>query len=374
MTLPDVQAAIVDDLFFEQENEVLGSLYRHGLLRTIFVVCRSVLFSRPAAGGADSLGAPGSTLAVVFFKNELHAITHAAPGVRIDKILKLDITSLGLIRAELGLGTVLSELLYFLRVVTGRKGRRYIPRVGIPCLGWLLYKTFVAKFGRGKGLTVITTNMQHPTSIAVQWAAHLTGQSTVFVEHATTPALVFKDRGYDHYYVNFEHTRQMMVTKGAAPASVHVMGDFIGRAQGTADARIRCVGICINDLDSFESVADITDVLQQHGLQVSYRLHDADPRLSRFRTEARRLGIGFSSARATKISDYLAEVDLVVAGNSNVVADALKAGKRVIYYWPGRDELFDYYGIVKYYDLPHARTRQALEILVGALLGHTPAC
>jgi len=302
----------------------------------------------------------------VFFENEFRAAAAAPASVGIDEIIRLDLTSLPLIRRQLGIGGTLCDALRFVVAVVRRKGVRYLSRLSIPLLAWLLYKTFCELLHERQLRAIVTTNMQHPASIAVHRAARKCGQAALFHEHATTPSLVFSDRGYERLFVNFEHTRRMMIARGAAPEKVQVLGT-LGVRRVEPPSQLRTVGICINDLDSPESVEAVTAELQRRGLAVSYRLHDADPRLGYFRERAGALGLGFSSARASRIGEYLGSVDLVVAGNSNVVADALLAGKPVVYYWPGADELFDYYGFVGYYELPHARNLQALAAVLGEL-------
>jgi hypothetical protein len=160
----------------------------------------------------------------------------------------------------------------------------------------------------------------------------------------------------------------MLVSKGAPAAAVHAMGAPVQRAP-QASGDIRTAAICINDLDRYEWVVELAQTLRRFDLRISIRLHDADPRLEKFRELARTLGATFSSARESKIAAYLAGVDLVIVGNSNVVADALRAGRPVLYYWPGRPDLFDYYGFVRYYQLPHARDAATLDTALRAILG-----
>lgn len=359
-------ARIVDDLFFEQEVEVLATNYKHGVLRSVAVLGRSLLFSRAASAGETSIPS-GSSVAVVFFPNEFEAMRAAPAGMpRVDRILRLDLHALSIVRHTLGLRGLAAQSARFLRMALRAKGPGCIGRLTYPLLGWLLYQTFRALLVDKAGVHMVTTNMQHPLSIGVAWAAIDSGQAADFYEHATTPRLVFNDRGYGAYFVQFEHTGRMLVEQGVDPARVHVLQPIAIAAAGVADP-IRAVGVCVNILDSLESIADVSAVLREKGLDVTYRVHDADPRLAQLRLLAMREKAGLSNARESRIQAFLETVDLVIVGNSNVIADALVAGRRVVYYWTGAESMLDYYGLVSHYSVPSAHDRESLRSAIDSL-------
>jgi hypothetical protein len=166
----------------------------------------------------------------------------------------------------------------------------------------------------------------------------------------------------------------MLLESGFDPERVHVLQRIAALPAQPAGQPIRKVGICINFFDSLQAIADITQVLREHGLHVSYRVHDADPRLLRLRRLAAAHGIALSDARQSAIESFLRTVDLIVSGNSNVIADALMAGRPVVYYWSGATDMFDYYGLVSHYALPHARDKLSLHAVMNELLGATAPC
>lgn len=366
--MPESNAGrIVSDLFFEQDVEVLATNYQHGVLRCVGVLARSLLFSR-APPGQDVAIASGSSVAVVFFPNEVEAIRHAPAGTpQVDHILRLDLHALSIVRRTLGLAGLATECARFVRLALRAKGRAYLGRLTYPLLGWLLYKTFGALLAGKSGVHVITTNMQHPLSIGVAWAAVDSGQSADFYEHATTPRLVFNDRGYAAYFVQFAHTGRMLVEQGVDPARVHVLRPLDIAAARAVATPIRKVGICVNILDSLESIADVSRVLREKGFAITYRVHDADPRLPQLRRLAAREKAGLSNARESRIDAFLETVDLVIVGNSNVVADALVGGRRVVYFWTGARSMFDYYGLVSHYGVPAADDRASLRAVIDSL-------
>ena len=365
---------IVEDLFFEQDVDVLAVSYKHGVLRSILVLARSLLFSRKSDRPVDEAIVSGASVAVVFFQNEFQAISNAPARVRVDHLLRLDLHALALVRGQLGWLGLWRETVHFARLALTLKGWHRIGRFSYPLLGWLLYRTFQSLLVGKSDVTLITTNMQHPVSLGVVWAAVSMQQATDFYEHATTPRVVARDRGYRNVYVNFEHTRQMLVEQGFGPERVHVLQRIETGPARPGGSPIRKVGICINFFDSLEAIADITDVLREHSLDVSYRVHDADPRLPQLKRIAERQNAALSDARQSGIGAFLGTVDLIVSGNSNVIADALMAGRRVVYYWSGAPDMFDYYGLVSHYKLPHASSKSSLRAVVGELLVGVAQC
>lgn len=365
---------LLEDLFFEQDVDVLAFSYRHGVLRSLLVLARSLFFSRPTEPAPQDAITSGAAVAVVFFRNEFQAISKAPPTVHVDRILRLDLHALAFVRKQLGCLGLLREILGFTRAAIACKGWRYIGRLTYPLLGWLLYRTFQSILHGKSDVTLITTNMQHPVSIAVAWAAVAMHQHTDFYEHATTPRIVVRDRGYRKLYVNFDHTRHMLVDQGFAAEQIHVLHHMSTGASDSPAGPIRKVGLCMNFLDSLQAITDITDVLHEHGLQVTYRVHDADPRLQQIKRLAQRHNAGISDARRSGIDAFLETVDLIVAGNSNVIADALIAGRRAVYYWSGTPELFDYYGLVSHYDVPRASSKASLRAVMGDLVREAVPC
>lgn len=358
---------IVQDLFWEQDVDLLAVNYKHGVLRMLFVLLRSLVFSRRSELCADARVASHKSIAVVFFQNEDHAISNAREWVEIDHIMRLNARSLTIVREQLGWAEMWRQTLRFVRLAAALKGWRHVGRFTYPLLGWLLYRSFYSLLDGKRDVTVITTNMHHPLSIGVVWAAVCAGQPADFYEHATTPRAFVRDRGYRHVYVNFQHTRHILVNAGFKSDNVHVLQRMHSFPKRTMDHEIRHVGICINFFDSLESIDTITRVLRERGSAVSYRVHDADPRLAQLKRLAAEHATGWSDARQSRIEVFLDTVDLIVAGNSNVIADALMAGRQVIYYWSGAPDMFDYYGLVGYYALPHASDAASLRAVMAQL-------
>ena len=356
------------ELFFEQEHDALSIGYKHGFFRSVFVVMRALF----APGASDSRLAEkicsNSTVGIAFFENERRALSAAKRTIHIDQLVFLDLRSLPIIRGQLGVTGILVQAWRFTRLVVRLKGLAYLRRSSIPMIGWLLYHAFTSFLLRKSDLTIVTTNMVHPTSIGIVWATAAAGHRAVFFEHATTPTLIMKDRLYTDVYVNFEHTKELLVARGFARDRVHQIPGAQSIVPVKVASAIRRVAICINGYDTLDAVQDVTDAINNRGLEGIYRIHDADPRVETLRRFAAEHGVEVSLALESPIQEVLRSIDLVVCGNTNVIADALMAGKPLIYYWSGSDEMFDYYGFIAHYGLCQARNAREFDAVLAKLV------
>jgi len=194
---------------------------------------------------------------------------------------------------------------------------------------------------------IVTTNLMHPLSVGIHLAARDAGLSTIFWEHAMTPRIVARDMGYEEYYVNCSHTRMSFIEAGVPESRVKLIESSVDLVPTPLTGMVLTrIGVSVNDLDDLADVEQVVMLLGRLQRTCILRVHDSDKRFHELKKLAARHSIELSNAAHSRITDFMREVDLVIAGNSNVVLDCLRAGMRVIYYWPGDPTLFDYYGIV----------------------------
>ena len=356
---------IINKFFFEQSNPYLGIAYRNGFFRSVFVLLRSLY--RPDKKLHDPSNGIKShrTIAFVFFPNEYFAARENKKKLKIKKIEFLDLHNLKFITKYLGIKKIAYLSINFFYRALKIKGFNYYNRFAYPCLAWLLYNTLIKMMSRVQKLKVVTLNMQHPLSLACAQAAVDSGHSSFFCEHATTPrAVVQSNNSYHRYYVNFVHTKNMLIGMGVKKTNIICKYKYVKYKTQKILEPVKKIGICINDLDSIKSIHDVTHVLLKNGFHLYYRVHDSDSRHDHFKHLADMQGIGFSSAKKTRINKFFQQIDIIVVGNSNVLADAIIANKKAIYYWDGNISLFDYYGIVKTYNIAYAcNTNKLLTLL-----------
>lgn len=358
---------IINKFFFEQSNPYLGIAYRNGFFRSVFVLLRSLIRPDKKLHDPSIFIKSNYTIAFVFFPNEYFAASKNKKKLKINRIEFLDVHNLKFITKYLGIKKIaFLSLNFFLRVLK-IKGFKYYNRFTYPLLAWLLYNTLIKIMSQVKKLKIITTNMQHPLSLACAQAAVDTGQSSFFCEHATTPrAVVQVNNCYHRYYVNFVHTKNMLVKMGVKKTNIICKYKYIKYKTHKILRPVKNIGICINDLDKLNSIQNVSHVLLKNGFHLFYRVHDSDSRHDHLQHLADKQGIRFSSAKKTRINEFFKQIDLVVVGNSNVLADALFANIKTIYYWDGDRSLFDYYGIVKSYNLLYAcNPNELIKILLN---------
>ena len=356
---------LVAELFYEQEHPLISGAYKHGFMRTVYSLARALLPRIGLAAPALPAFVPGETVAIAFFENEYQAVLRNQQAAGISRVIRLDLQNLPIIRQTLGWRGTVRELAYFVGTAIRRRGLGALRTLGMPALGWLLYKALCQHWSGVQRLRVATMNMQHPVSVGVVHAALASGHRTLYVEHASTTLAVFKDRGYEQLVVELPHTRALLESAGVARSRILLLREGPDLVATPIQRPVRSVGLCVNDLDSMDAVHRMIQTLCKLGIRVTLRVHDSDRRIDVLRGLAKKFDLLFSSARESRIEAFLGTVDLLIAGNSNVLADALRAGKPAIHYWDGAEDAFDYYGLVAHYRLAFGRNAAQLAELIA---------
>lgn len=356
---------LVAELFYELEHPLISGAYKHGFMRTVYTLARALL---PRIGQSSSplpVFNPGETVAIAFFENEYQAVLRNQTAAGVDRIIRLHLQHLPIICKTLGWRGTAVELAYFVRAAIRRRGPGALRTLGVPALGWLLYNALCRQWSGVRPLRVATMNMQHPLSVGVAHAARVCGHRTLYVEHASTTLAAFSDRGYELLVVDLPHTRALLEGAGVARSRILLLREGPDLVPAPIERPVRSVGLCVNDLDSMDAVRRMIQTLRGLGIRTTLRVHDSDRRIEAFRDLAKEFDLLFSSARGSRIEAFLNTVDLVIAGNSNVLADALRSGKPAIHYWDGTEDAFDYYGLVAHYRIAFARNAAQLAELVA---------
>lgn len=367
-------AAIVKELGLEANIGLINQAYRSSFLASIFIVFRVLvksLFNRTSEARREKVALSGGVLAFSVFKNERSAIEeYVRERGEIVSHVRLDFrraTGLNFLAVLAGGSWRLPEFIYhFVRVY----GLGSLRRFAYPFLGYSIFIYLRSRLDRidPKG-TVITTNTIHPISLAIHYAALCAGWRSVFLEHAMTPRIIAKDRGYSRMLLRSAHTKDMLVDLGISADAIEVLEYWKPSAGPTrrGKAKIKNLGFAVNDLDDFGVIESVISVLSQAGMNCEVRVHDADKRIRKFKDLGVRLGVTISSAAHSDILDFVKRHDTVVVGNSSVLLDCLRASVPAIYFWTGPEHLFDYYGLVAYKKLPSARNpEELLKLLMPA--------
>jgi hypothetical protein len=341
-----LDASIVERLVFECVTPPINKAYRDSFALGMATVVRLYLRSnrRPAAPGWPA--AP--VLCFGAFRNEHAAIAEAIAAHPDWRRCDLDLRQAAGLDWSAVLAPAPALLLPFLRAARAAGGARAARNFAMPFIGYLIYLHLREEFARMSFRpTVLTTNLVHPLSLAAHLAARASGLRTVFWEHAMTPRLIIRaERGYDEYHLNCEHTRRAFIEAAIEPQRLFLKSDVVSPRAVPLALAPRRVGVCVNDLDELGHTRELLRALERAGYETVLRAHDSDIRFRRLRRLARECRATFSNAGQSTITTFMGEVDLVIAGNSNVLLDCLRAAKPVLYFWPGEPQLFDYYGVV----------------------------
>ena len=361
------ESSIIGELAWEANTKYINDAYRSGVLLSLLTVARIWARSRanPIAPTQDArLSVPAATLAFSTFKNERTTIEeHVRLGGPACTHIQIDLKNATGIDFAAALRAGILRAPRFLYYLVSERGFAAVRRMAYPFLGYCVYQYLLGKFAsveqRG---TVVTTNTVHPLSLAAHYAAKAAGWQTVFIEHAMTPRYIAKDRGYSKILVRSPHTKHMFVDKGLDPANIEILS-YWGECTVTAPidaSALKRVGFAVNSLDSLADVEYIAQILQQRGVSCEIRVHDADKRLPAFKRFGAQRGIVISSAGGSDIADFVRRQQVVIVGNSSVLLDCLRNHVAGIYFWPGPNALYDYYGLVQYARVPSAKNRDQL--------------
>lgn len=364
--LRNFEKKIISSLYFELENKLSAVSYKHGVFRTVYVLVRALWARSPAPFDRNWTSISTKSICFVFFQNELNAALKNKQSVRIDEIVKLNSNKLDFLIRELGFINVMYEVFRFLKISVELKGWKILSKLAHPTIGWLLYIYFKKKFIGKPSLRIVSFNLIHPSSLGISWAAYAAQLTLDYCEHAGTTSMMLSNLEiYRNYYVSHNHTKSLLASSGLQVEKIFLLYQNKIEYQWPPLGEIGTIGFCINDFDSISTINMVTKSIKSTGCSLVYRVHDADQRYVLLSELAIGNNFEIESAKNSKIEDFLSRIDLLIAGDSNVIGDALIACKPVIYFWSGDLEIYDYYGFVKFYKIETADTEISLNIILN---------
>lgn len=342
----------VDDvclrLVYEPTVYPVNGAYRKGLTRSLMTIAYLYLKSRRCSA-TTNLDPRAVAVCVGAFKNELTALDAAIRKNQGWRAVPINLHELKGMDWRQVFKPAPLLLWPFLWRVFRLKGWVAVRTFAYPFVGYLEYLYFRELFSKlSSRPRVVTANLMHPLSVGIHLGARAAGLPTAFWEHAMTPRMIARDMGYDDYYVNCRHTQQSFLDAGVDARRVHMIetdSELMPTPLGDPERLMR-IGVAVNDLDDLIDVESLVAKLRTLKRTVVLRIHDSDKRFTAWSEMALRHKIDVSNATQTRIADFMLEIDLMIAGNSNVILDCLRKGTRVLYFWQGDPALFDYYGIV----------------------------
>jgi hypothetical protein len=215
---------------------------------------------------------------------------------------------------------------------------------------------------RGRPIAVVMANDHLVWTRALLHAAKAEGVRTVYLQHASVTE-IFPPLAFDVALLEGEDAAETYRLRGPSTTQIHLVG--IPRLDPhTADVNQRdnvaVVGVCVGARDRVEQFNRLAYGLSAAlpGLSFILRPHPTDPRLHAWEEAAARLQWGFSRGAVEDAFQYLKRVDLIIAGESNILLEAALLNVYPVYFDFSGEHLdwyrFHQHGLVERYTDPAA--------------------
>ncbi len=180
----------------------------------------------------------------------------------------------------------------------------------------------------------------HSLRPRIAWqAARDSNVPVAYVQHASVggwePSLQF-----DYSFLFGRQTLEAYLGRGSAAGQVFLAG-CVGRVPPPAPDGV--VGICPGLADPIDNVIATAKVVAADHRVI--RPHPRDPRVEDWRHAADQAGMAFSDSRREEGDSFIAGIATVIAGDSNILLEAVRAGRNAIRMAAGH-EFSDQYGFV----------------------------
>lgn len=337
-------------LFFEANNTILSNVYRKGIawqLLSIFKKFTSTLFAK-----TGSVELNNNDIAVTFFLNEENAASKYRKLLNYDINIHINFKNYSFVVAQIGYLKMIVHIGYFFLLNLHNRNWSHFGAISSPLSGYLLYVSWLCLLRRTRPNKIFLFNCVHPSSLAILLACQKNKIDVEYCEHAVTTKLMLENcKKFSKIHVYYPFTKKIMINSGLSEASIYTF--FQGSTcKLTECEKISNIGLCLNDLDEIGNYEKLVQALRETRLKVSVRVHDAHPDFKYIEKTFNKLECFVERANEYPIEGFLRNNDVIIAGNSNVLSDAIIDKKPCYYLWTGDDEIYDYYGLVNAYGIP----------------------
>lgn len=250
---------------------------------------------------------------------------------------------------------MLSVLFWPLLVINYFKSQGYQRRSFSNTLDyyWCIYGLYIT--GRywihlHKPKAIVFCNLLHPYHRVLQISAKDEGCINIYVQHAS---LINSMPPFTCDYLLLEGKDALVkaAIAGIEKAKVFLIGmpkhDAYVHLVNTRQ-KVLAVGICTNGLDPLFAADELVSQLRRifPRLPVVIRPHDADRRTSLWKKLAQKYNMNYSDSRIEFPFEFLRKIDVVIAGDSNILLEAAMMNVVPIYFdFSGKN--LDWYGFYK---------------------------
>ncbi|MBX3054993.1 MAG: hypothetical protein KF770_00845 [Anaerolineae bacterium] len=230
---------------------------------------------------------------------------------------------------------------------------------------WLAYGYYILVrrlLRRMRPAVVIMANDHMLWTRAMLRAAQAEKITTIYLQHASVSER-FPPLAFDFALLDGFDAAQKYAACGPSATQVFLVGlprfdAYAGQTNRRRQAAV--AGICVNPQNGLAEVAALAETLVQNlpGLQFILRPHPGDTRRKMWQNLAQQVGWECSDGRTEPAFHFLSRMDVVLAGDSNILLEAALMNVYPIYY-DFLGQKLDYYGfhrngLAAYYDSPQA--------------------
>jgi hypothetical protein len=243
---------------------------------------------------------------------------------------------------------------------------------------WMIYGLYASGrmwLRRLQPKAIVFSNQVHAYCRVLERGAKDESVTSVFLQHASSPAGI-PSFTHDYALLQGYHDLETASMSGGKGTKFFLVGvpKYDAYASLVNNNKTICsICICLNQLDNFDAVENLVNEVREAFpiMRVILRAHHGDRRMHLWRKLAEKTGIGFSDAITEPAYAFLKNVDVTIAGDSNILLESAMMNVLPIYYdfpekhldWYG----FERNGLVEYFCEP-----QAICKYIGEIVGCKP--
>jgi hypothetical protein len=197
------------------------------------------------------------------------------------------------------------------------------------------------------------------------------GIKTTYIQHASVTEKFPPLTGISQAFLEGEDSLHKYQGNGSSGIDMYLIGmpkfDAHFRQNALQKDKITRVGICTNGLDSIDLFGAMLKELTRNFKTIRFilRPHPADKRISSWLEIAHGNAIEFSEAKKITSFDFLEQIDVLIAGDSNIHIEATLNNIPCIYFY-SEENCLDWYGFLKQKMVFGARnTNEVIQLMMS---------
>jgi len=203
-------------------------------------------------------------------------------------------------------------------------------------------------------------------------SAHKLGIETIFMQHASVTDNFPPLTNYHTALLEGENTLDKYQKNGSKNLNIYLIGmakfDYY---YGIVNKKaiVENIGICTNGMDNIDRFEELINKISLLNdiKNIYLRPHPSDRRFEQWSKISIRYNIKFSNVRVVNSFDFLGKVDLIIAGDSNILLEAALMNVSCIYF-DSLNSNHDWYGFNKNGLVDYFNKIDLLLIRVGELI------